>query len=327
MSRPADLHAGTLLRHWRSVRRLSQLEVSSRTGVSTRHLSCVETGRAKPSRELLLYLADEFEMPKRAVNDMLLAGGFAPVFSEYSLDDDALAAARDVIRLVLDGNDPNPTTVIDTRWNVVDANSAAFWFTASVDPALLTSGLNVARLSLHPDGLASRVTNFDEYAGQLLRHMRHVLVLTQDDELRALIDECETYAPTAARTMPTAPDVVLPLRIVIDGVHGRAPQLERRESEDPRTAAEVQHPKTLELLLREPFQTQSGGGVTASAECKPRVEPQREFTRGLGFTRYHPQTSAETRLHGVLPPGVLPVRIHQMIGLNSSFVELQGAEG
>ncbi len=140
------------------------------------------------------------------------------MFSEYSLDDDALAAARDVIRLVLDGNDPNPTTVIDTRWNVVDANTAAFWFTAGVDPALLTSGLNVARLSLHPDGLASRVTNFDEYAGQLLRHMRHVLVLTQDDELRALIDECETYAPTAARTMPTAPDVVLPLRILIDGV-------------------------------------------------------------------------------------------------------------
>ena len=170
------------------------------------------------SRELLLYLADEFEMPKRAVNDMLLAGGFAPVFSEYSLDDDVLAAARDVIRLVLDGNDPNPTTVIDTRWNVVDANAAAFWFTASVDPALLTSGLNVARLSLHPDGLTPRVTNFDEYAGQLLRHMRHVLVLTQDDELRALIDECETYAPAAARTMPTAPDVVLPLRIVIDGV-------------------------------------------------------------------------------------------------------------
>ena len=193
------------MRHWRSVRRLSQLDVSGRTGVSTRHLSCVETGRAKPSRELLLYLADEFEMPKRAVNDMLLAGGFAPVFSEYSLDDDALAAARDVIRLVLDGNDPNPTTVIDTRWNVVDANAAAFWFTASVDPALLTSGLNVARLSLHPDGLAARVTNFDEYAGQLLRHMRHVLVLTQDDELRALIDECETYAPAAARTMPTAP--------------------------------------------------------------------------------------------------------------------------
>ena len=217
MSRPTDLHAGTLLRHWRSVRRLSQLDVSSRTGVSTRHLSCVETGRAKPSRDLLLYLADEFEMPKRAVNDMLLAAGFAPVFSEYSLDDDALAAARDVIRLVLDGNDPNPTTVIDTRWNVVDANSAAFWFTAGVDPALLTAGLNVARLSLHPAGL-SRVTNFDEYAGQLLRHMRHVLVLTQDDELRALIDECETYAPTAARTMPTAPDVVLPLRIVIDGV-------------------------------------------------------------------------------------------------------------
>jgi transcriptional regulator with XRE-family HTH domain len=213
-----DRHAGTLLRHWRSLRRLSQLDVSNRTGVSTRHLSCVETGRAKPSRELLLYLADEFEMPQRAVNDMLLAAGFAPVFSEYALDDAAMVAARDVIQLVLDGNDPNPTTVIDIRWNLVDANSAAFWFTAGVDPSLLTAPLNVARLSLHPDGLAGQVTNFDEYAGQLLRHMRHVLVLTQDEQLRALIDECETYAPTAARSIPTAPEVVLPLRIVIDGV-------------------------------------------------------------------------------------------------------------
>ncbi len=218
MPQPTDRHAGTLLRHWRGLRRLSQLEVSSRTGVSTRHLSCVETGRAKPSRELLLYLADEFEMPKRAANEMLLAGGFAPVFSEYSLADEALDTARQVIQLVLDGNDPNPTTVIDTRWNVVDANAAAFWFTASVDPTLLAAPLNLARLSLHPDGLASRVTNFDEYAGQLLRHMRHVLVLTQDDVLRALMDECETYAPTASRTMPAAPDVVLPLRILAEGL-------------------------------------------------------------------------------------------------------------
>lgn len=206
------------MRHWRTVRRLSQLDVSGRTGVSTRHLSCVETGRAKPSRELLLYLADEFEMPKRAVNDMLLAAGFAPVFSEYSLGDDALAPATDVIRLVLDGNDPNPTTVIDTRWNLVDANAAAFWLTAGVDPALLSSSPNVARLSLHPGGLASRVANFDEYAGQLLRHMRHVLALTQDEELRALLDECETYAPAAVRTMPANREVVLPLRLAIDGV-------------------------------------------------------------------------------------------------------------
>ena len=218
MARAKDRHAGAVLRQWRSLRRMSQLDVSSRTGVSTRHLSCVETGRAKPSRELLLYLADGFEMPRRAVNDLLLAAGFAPVFSEFALDDEAMAVARGVISLVLDGNDPNPTTVIDTRWNLVDSNVAAFWLCSGHDPALLAPPVNVARLSLHPGGLAPLVTNYDEFAGQLLRHMRHVLVLTQDDELRALIDECESYAPTASRSLSTALDVVLPLRITIGGV-------------------------------------------------------------------------------------------------------------
>ncbi len=191
--------------------------MSSRTGVSTRHLSCVETGRARPSRELLLFLAEELEMPKRAANDLLLAAGFAPVYTDFAFDAEEIAHVRAVVQLVLDGNDPNPTTVIDTRWNLVDANAAAFWMTADVAPELLVPPINVARISLHPGGLASRVSNFDEYAGQLLRHMRHVLARTNDSDLAAIVDELIVYAPDADRRLSEQPEPVLPLRLSIDG--------------------------------------------------------------------------------------------------------------
>ena len=210
-------HAGPMLREWRVRRRLSQLDVSSRTGVSTRHLSCVETGRARPSRELLLYLAEELEMPKRAANDLLLAAGFAPVYTSFAFDADEVAHIRAVIQLVLNGNDPNPTTVIDARWNLVDANAAAFWMTSGVSPDLLAPPINVARLSLHPGGLAPRVSNFDEYAGQLLRHMRHTLSLTSDSELESLLEELAGYAPDADRRVSERPNAVLPLDLTIDG--------------------------------------------------------------------------------------------------------------
>jgi transcriptional regulator with XRE-family HTH domain len=205
------VHAGPLLREWRVRRRLSQLDLSARTGVSTRHLSCVETGRARPSRELLLYLAEELEVPQRDTNELLLAAGFAPSFTQLDLDDAAMAPVREVIRLVLDGNDPNPTTVIDTRWNLLDANAPALWLASVVSPALMRPPINIARLSLHPQGLASVVTNFDAFAGQLLRHMRHTLAATHDPELAALIKECEGYAPEAVRTAAVGEQVVVPL--------------------------------------------------------------------------------------------------------------------
>lgn len=213
----ARVHAGPLLREWRTRRRLSQLDLSVRTGVSTRHLSCVETGRARPSRELLLFLADELEMPARSTNELLLAAGFAPAYSQLTFDDDAMSGVRDVVRLVLDGNDPNPTTVIDTRWNVIDANAAAFWFVHGVAAELVAPPINVARLSLHPAGLARHIDNLPEFAGQLLRHMRHTLSITHDPELAALIDECEGYVPEASRAITPTGDVVLPVQITIDG--------------------------------------------------------------------------------------------------------------
>ena len=213
------VHAGPLLREWRTRRRLSQLELSARTGVSTRHLSCVETGRSKPSRDLLLYLADELEMPRRDTNDLLLAAGFAPMFSQLGLDADEMAAASEVVRLVLEGNAQNPTTVIDTRWNLIDANAAAFWLTADVAAHLLEWPINVARLSLHPDGLAPRLDRFGEFGDHLLRRMRQTLAVTHDAELGALIDECERYVPATDRHVLATDDVVLPMCLRVGDDH------------------------------------------------------------------------------------------------------------
>ena len=215
MSTPT--HAGPLLREWRTRRRLSQLDLSTRTGVSTRHLSCVETGRAKPSRELLLHLASDLDLPLRVSNDLLLAAGFAPVYAERSIDDEAMKPVREVIELVLTGNDPNPTTVIDRRWNLVDANAAAFWLCADVAPHLVEDGINVARLTLHPDGLAPRIADFDAFAGQLLSHMRHTLAATHDPELATLIDECGSYAPGADQSLIRGDEIILPMRIDASG--------------------------------------------------------------------------------------------------------------
>lgn len=211
------VHAGPMLREWRVRRHLSQLDLSSRTGVSTRHLSCVETGRAKPSRELLLYLAEELDVPRRATNELLLAAGFAPVFTEHALDDEAMASVREVVDLVLRGNDPNPTTVIDTRWNLINANAAALWLAAGASPELLTPPINIARLSLHPGGLAPRITNFAEFSAQLLRHMRHTHSVTHDPVLGALIEELAPLCPPAPAA-PTGPEVILPFRLRMGAV-------------------------------------------------------------------------------------------------------------
>lgn len=210
-------NAGPLLREWRVRRRMSQLDLSARTGVSTRHLSCVETGRARPSRELLLFLADELEVPKRNTNEILLAAGFAPVFTEFALSDTEVSQIAGLVRLVLDGNDPNPTTVIDTRWNLVDANHAALWFTQGVAAELLEPPINVARLSLHPDGLAPRVRNFGEYAAHLLRQMHRTLEVTHDPQLAELIEEISGYASGAIRNHSEWNGLVLPLQLSIDG--------------------------------------------------------------------------------------------------------------
>src|SRR5918912_2276126 len=143
---------GDLLRDWRRRRRLSQLELALEADVSTRHLSFVETGRSAPSREMVLRLAEQLEVPLRERNHLLLAAGFAPVYAETAWDDPQLEAVRAAVRQVLAGHEPYPAVVVDRAWNLVDANASVALFTAGLPPELLAPPTNALRLSLHPAG-------------------------------------------------------------------------------------------------------------------------------------------------------------------------------
>lgn len=153
------LPIGALLRHWRQRRRLSQLDLACSADISTRHLSFVETGRAQPSREMLLHLAEHLEIPLRERNRLLASAGFAPLYPQHSLDDPALDAARQAIGQLLKAHEPNPALAIDRHWNLLAANDAVMALVAGVSPALLVPPINALRLSLHPEGLAPRILN------------------------------------------------------------------------------------------------------------------------------------------------------------------------
>src|SRR5918998_83647 len=159
---------GELLRDWRQRRRRSRLDLALEAEVSARHLSFVETGRSKPSREMLLHLAEHLEVPLRERNILLVAAGYAPVFPERSLDDPALQAARKAVDLVLAGHAPYPALAIDRHWTLVAANNAIPSLLVGADPMLLQPPVNVLRVSLHPAGLAPRIANFGEWRAHIL---------------------------------------------------------------------------------------------------------------------------------------------------------------
>lgn len=185
--------AGSLLRQWRLHRRLSQLELSSRAGVSTRHLSFVETGRANPSRELLLHLGRSLGMPLRDCNRLLLAAGFAPVFGDAPLDAPEQRDTLAAVQRVLDAHEPWPALVMDRHWNLVTANKAAMLFVEDVAPELMTPPVNVLRVCLHPGGLAPRITNLGAMAHHVLGSLQRQIDGLGDPELAALHDELLGY--------------------------------------------------------------------------------------------------------------------------------------
>jgi transcriptional regulator with XRE-family HTH domain len=203
--------AGGLLRRWRERRRLSQLELSNRAAVSTRHLSYVETGRSRPSRELVLHLADTLEVPLREQNRMLLAAGHAPHYSDRPVDAPELADVRRALDQVLEAHEPWPAVLVDGHWDVVGMNAGAWLFADGVDPALLEPPINVIRLSLDPRGLAPRVVNFGEFAQHLLARLRRQFDATADVRLGRLLDEVEPWVPAAGGGHGGAPAVVLPV--------------------------------------------------------------------------------------------------------------------
>jgi transcriptional regulator with XRE-family HTH domain len=184
---------GPLLRDWRLRRRLSQLDLALEAGVSSRHLSFVETGRARPSAEMVLKLAEQLDVPLRDRNRMLLAAGHAPRFHQRALDEPEMAPAREAIRLLLEGHEPYPAVVVDRAWEQLAGNAAVGLLIERVAPHLLEPPVNVLRVSLHPDGLAPHIVNLGEWRAHLLSRLRRQIALTGDPALATLLEEVRAY--------------------------------------------------------------------------------------------------------------------------------------
>lgn len=204
---------GRIVRGWRTRRRMSQLDLALAAGVSARHLSFVETGRSNASRELLLALAEELEVPMRERNGLLLAGGFAPAYAESDLDDPALAPVRAALEELLRLQEPNPALVTDRYGTLRMANRAVGALITDVDPALLTPPVNLYRLSLHPDGLAQHVVNLGQWAEHLIQRLARLARATADPEVTGLLGEVRRYPVPRGTRSSAADDVLLPLRL------------------------------------------------------------------------------------------------------------------
>jgi transcriptional regulator with XRE-family HTH domain len=206
MTTAGAVRVGSLLKDWRQRRHLSQLDLALEADVSARHLSFVETGRSRPSADMVLHLAERLQVPLRERNRLLLAAGYAPVFEQHALDDPEMAPVRDTIRLVLDGHEPYPALVVDGAWEMLAANRAG------VAPELLSPPLNVLRASLHPDGVAPRIVNLGEWRAHVFERLERQIAVSGDAALATLLDELRGYpGPDAA---PNARhDIAVPLRL------------------------------------------------------------------------------------------------------------------
>ncbi|TNM50835.1 helix-turn-helix transcriptional regulator [Nocardioides albidus] len=208
-----EAQVGPMLRSWRERRRFSQQELSNRSTVSTRHLSRVETGRAHPTPDMILHLAENLEVPLRERNRLLLAAGYAPRYSERSLDDGSLSVVMDGLRSLLDAHLPYPALLLDDYWDVVDTNAAISVLLAGCSPALLEPPVNVIRLCLHEDGLARQIDNLDQWAGHLHHQAVSRAERTHDPRHHALVAEIVgLYGGTPRLDPTTGPVLTLRLR-------------------------------------------------------------------------------------------------------------------
>ena len=222
-------HAGDLLRQWRQRRRLSQLDLAIAADVSSRHLSFVETGRSRPTSDMILRLAEHLDVPLRDRNALLLAGGYAPAYPERGLAAPELHAVRHALKRVLKGHEPYPAVVVNRWWELVDANAGIALFTRHVKPDLLEPPANVLRLSLHPDGMAPYIANLPEWRAHLLARLHHQAGATGDARLAELHAELAAYPagngqgqaePPPARALSISgsiPGAVVPLRYRANG--------------------------------------------------------------------------------------------------------------
>lgn len=214
---------GALIRDWRQMRHLSQLDLALEAEISQKHLSFVESGRSQPSRDMVLRLAEHLAVPLRERNVLLLAAGFAPVYGETSLDAPALATARTAIETILTGHEPYPALAVNRHWQMLAANKAVAPLLGTVsEAALLKPPVNVLRLSLHPGGLAPSIDNLAEWRDHLLARLRHQARASADPILADLLAELSAYptprASPAQASDGQEPAIVVPLRLRTD--HG-----------------------------------------------------------------------------------------------------------
>ncbi|MFL5812100.1 MAG: helix-turn-helix domain-containing protein [Bdellovibrionia bacterium] len=184
---------GTLLRSWRQRRRFSQLDLANEAEISQRHLSFMESGRSQPSRDMVLRLCEYLNVPLRERNAILHAAGFASFYTEPDFSAPELESARGIIERILKGNDPNPALAVDRNWNLISANQGVGVLLKGVAQHLLVGNVNVLRLSLHPEGLASRILNYTEWRNHILHRLARDIETSADDQLALLRDELASY--------------------------------------------------------------------------------------------------------------------------------------
>jgi transcriptional regulator with XRE-family HTH domain len=222
-SSPAEKGVGPLLRGWREERRVSQRELALRAGSSARHISFVETGRSRPSEEMVLRLAEHLDVPVRERNALLLAAGYAPHYPETPLDDPSMDALREGVERLIQGYEPYPALVVDAMYDVLAANRGIAMLLEGVPERLLVPPLNAIRLTLHPEGLAPRIRNLRGWRDHLLAQMNRQIALRRSRPLRALYEEVAAYpvpdrdAAEDDEAPGPAPHFALPLRIEHEG--------------------------------------------------------------------------------------------------------------
>ncbi|HEY6317869.1 MAG TPA: helix-turn-helix transcriptional regulator [Acidimicrobiia bacterium] len=216
--------AGPLVKEWRQRRGRSQMDLANDVGVSPRHLSFVETGRSKPSPELLLTLSEALQVPLRERNTLLLAAGYAPRYAQTPLGDPSMDRVRESLQHLLDSHAPYPGCVIDRLWNSVLSNEPAWRIVDGLPDELIGPPTNIFRVSLHPDGLAPRTLNFPEWSAYLLAQLHRLVVLTADPDVAELEQEVTAYPNIAEREgrhhqQPSdEPALLIPWRLEVCGV-------------------------------------------------------------------------------------------------------------